>query len=61
MVNTRSGREKKEVQQLANYDISDYEKVLTRQSQKIIENSDKVNHIWKKSRKYLNKESEEYR
>jgi hypothetical protein len=31
-----------EVQQLANYDISDYEKALTRQSQKIIENSDKV-------------------
>ena len=31
-----------EVQQLANYDISDYEKALTGQSQKIIENSDKV-------------------
>jgi hypothetical protein len=31
-----------EVQQLANYDISDYEKALTRQSQKIIENSDRV-------------------
>jgi dephospho-CoA kinase len=42
LVNTRSGREKKEVQQLANYDISDYEKALTGQSQKIIENSDKV-------------------
>ena len=31
-----------EVQQLAIYDISDYEKALTRQSQKIIENSDEV-------------------
>ena len=30
------------VQLLANYDISDYEKVVIRQSQKIIENSDEV-------------------
>jgi hypothetical protein len=30
------------VQQVANYDISDYEKAVKRQSQKIIENSDEV-------------------
>jgi hypothetical protein len=31
-----------EVQQLANYDISDYEKAVTRQFQKIIESSGEV-------------------
>jgi 5S rRNA maturation endonuclease (ribonuclease M5) len=41
------------VQQLANYGISDYEKAVTRQSQKIIENSDEVKPYLEKVKELL--------
>lgn len=41
------------VQLLANYDISDYEKAVTRQSQKIIENSDEVKPYLEKIKELL--------
>jgi hypothetical protein len=48
------------VQQLANYGISDYEKAVKRQSQKIIENSDEVKPYLKKIEELLKQaESEE--
>jgi hypothetical protein len=42
-----------EVQQLANYGISDYEKAVSGQSQKIIEDSDKVKPYLKKIEELL--------